>query len=197
MAEYCRECATKIFGVAEAYKHYRSACLPGETEVILCEVCGDWVELDHNGWKVSKTAAISREDIKRFDHDASRSAKAVRLTVPRRGLLKFGLWLLAVAFLTVTLQALLGGSDRKMSPAMSRVQQEKLISEQLVDPSSARFSGQFHGRREGAWCGYVNAKNRLGGYTGDQRFVALRSVGFIETAMPISEFEDIWATSCR
>lgn len=197
MAEYCRNCATKLFGASEAGMHYRGSAPFGETEVILCEGCGEFVEINHYGWKVSNKAAISLEEIKSFDQDAARSAARIRLPFSSTGLVKFGIWLLGVALLTLVLLEVLGEQGRPMSAAMIRVQQEKLISELLVDPSSARFSGQFHGVREGAWCGLVNAKSRLGVYTGNQRFVALRSVGFIESAMPPSEFESIWSASCR
>lgn len=40
------------------------------------------------------------------------------------------------------------------------------IQKQLIDPQSAQFSDEFIGLGGRAVCGFVNAKNRLGVYTG-------------------------------
>nr|WP_315467126.1 hypothetical protein [uncultured Undibacterium sp.] len=45
------------------------------------------------------------------------------------------------------------------------------VREILNDPESARFEGLFSNRKTGAVCGYVNAKNRMGGYVGRQLFI--------------------------
>jgi hypothetical protein len=50
------------------------------------------------------------------------------------------------------------------------VEAERAVKSQLIDPESAQFSGISRNSETGAYCGYVNAKNRLGGYTGDKRF---------------------------
>jgi len=42
----------KLFGEKVAAKHFRGLCKKGETYMELCEGCGDFVELDHNGWRV-------------------------------------------------------------------------------------------------------------------------------------------------
>jgi hypothetical protein len=52
VAEYCRNCAVKLFGESVAAKHFRGLCRKGDTYTELCEGCGDFVELDHNGWRV-------------------------------------------------------------------------------------------------------------------------------------------------
>lgn len=52
MAEYCRNCAVKLFGEKVASRHFRGLCRKGETYTELCEGCGGFVELDHNGWRV-------------------------------------------------------------------------------------------------------------------------------------------------
>lgn len=41
----------------------------------------------------------------------------------------------------------------------------------LNDPESAQFEGLFSNRKTGSVCGYVNAKNRMGGYVGKQLFI--------------------------
>lgn len=43
----------------------------------------------------------------------------------------------------------------------------------LFDPESAEFKDLVHSRTYDAWCGQVNAKNRLGGYVG-WKYFALR-----------------------
>lgn len=52
MAEFCRNFAVEIEGEAIASKYYRGLCKPGETYEELCEGCGGFVEIDHNGWRV-------------------------------------------------------------------------------------------------------------------------------------------------
>jgi len=62
---------------------------------------------------------------------------------------------------------------------------ESAIRAMLLDPESARFTWTYGYRRDGfqpfathkrygyATCGYVNAKNRMGGYTGQTAFVVV------------------------
>jgi hypothetical protein len=45
----------------------------------------------------------------------------------------------------------------------------KTVKAQLKDPASARFKGVKQ-TSPGHWCGWVNAKNSYGGYTGFQVF---------------------------
>ena len=75
-----------------------------------------------------------------------------------------------------------------------RVASEKEISRMLVDPSSAQFEWPS-GFMEGYWkpllgkrqtgyvsCGFVNAKNRMGGYTGRTAFVVVVNNGVVTYA---------------
>ena len=48
---------------------------------------------------------------------------------------------------------------------------KKAIAYSLIDPESARFREVFIAPNRTAVCGQVNAKNRMGGYTGFQRFM--------------------------
>src|SRR5665647_763055 len=48
---------------------------------------------------------------------------------------------------------------------------ERTIRAGLVDPDSARFDDVHFYRKSGAGCGRVNAKNRMGGYTGFTFFI--------------------------
>ncbi|MDE9465465.1 hypothetical protein [Xenorhabdus bovienii] len=68
------------------------------------------------------------------------------------------------------------------------------VKESLKDPSSAEFSGDRLGNN-GAVCGYVNAKNSLGAYTGKQRYVSNNGLNTIDDNSP--EFESIWMTNCQ
>jgi hypothetical protein len=56
---------------------------------------------------------------------------------------------------------------------------EQLVKQQLNDPKSAIFSGHFENKENGARCGYVNSKNKFGGYPGDTFFVIDRD-GIVE-----------------
>lgn len=47
---------------------------------------------------------------------------------------------------------------------------KEAVKKALVDPDSARFTGLQDGKREGDVCGFVNAKNRMGGFAGDSPF---------------------------
>ena len=51
-----------------------------------------------------------------------------------------------------------------------RAEAERAVKSQLIDPDTAQFSDIFRNPETGAYCGHVNAKNRLGGYTGNKRF---------------------------
>lgn len=48
---------------------------------------------------------------------------------------------------------------------------KKAIAYSLIDPDSAKFREIFVAPNRAAVCGQVNAKNRMGGYTGFQRFM--------------------------
>lgn len=55
-----------------------------------------------------------------------------------------------------------------VSPEMAM---KKQVVGYLVDPESARFRSIYLSPKDGVICGVVNAKNRMGGYTGDTRFM--------------------------
>lgn len=59
-----------------------------------------------------------------------------------------------------------GTFDRFLAPPF-----EQALRDHFVDPESVQIRGAFEdGVR---WCGEVNAKNRMGGYVGWSRFIAL------------------------
>ena len=45
----------------------------------------------------------------------------------------------------------------------------------LVDPDSAKFFDVYVSAQKGGACGYVNAKNKMGGYAGDRQFLVAKS----------------------
>lgn len=47
MAEYCKQCAQRIFGADTG--DFAGLCKPGETTLELCEGCGGFVEVNHEG----------------------------------------------------------------------------------------------------------------------------------------------------
>lgn len=51
------------------------------------------------------------------------------------------------------------------------VQAKKAVNSALVDPESSKFRDVEYFKGTGATCGYVNAKNRMGGYVGFTIFV--------------------------
>lgn len=57
-------------------------------------------------------------------------------------------------------------------------QAENHIRSMLIDPDSAHFE-TWYVPETGAYCGFVNARNRFGGYTGDQWFAVNDGVAII------------------
>lgn len=66
----------------------------------------------------------------------------------------------------------------------------RIVRSKLVDPDSAQF------RNQSGKCGEVNAKNRMGGYTGFKRYVVLsEELAFIEGAMDQNSFEQVYSSA--
>lgn len=53
------------------------------------------------------------------------------------------------------------------------------VRRQLLDPDSAKFYGVIVSKDTGSTCGYVNAKNRMGGYSGKSLFYVTREMDVI------------------
>lgn len=51
MADFCKQHSIEIFG--EDTKDLAGLCKPGETVINLCEGCGAYIEVDHEGNKLS------------------------------------------------------------------------------------------------------------------------------------------------
>lgn len=64
----------------------------------------------------------------------------------------------------------------------------------LNDPESARFSELNPGKQKGDVCGFVNAKNKMGGYVGDTPFFFEKTTGATGLVRPVadSDFRSLW-----
>lgn len=58
---------------------------------------------------------------------------------------------------------------------LPKVEGINTVRKAMNDPESAIFNNVTYSRESGATCGYVNAKNKLGGYTGNRSFVILKT----------------------
>ncbi|EBY9643483.1 hypothetical protein D5Q04_19915 [Salmonella enterica subsp. enterica serovar Thompson] len=67
------------------------------------------------------------------------------------------------------------------------------VKELLKDPSSAKFSGDYVGK-SGAVCGYVNAKNSFGAYSGKDRYI-YNGGAYIDDGG--KDFSSLWRKLCR
>lgn len=54
-------------------------------------------------------------------------------------------------------------------------QAETKVRKQLIDPDSAKFDEVVFNRTKGSVCGYVNSRNKFGGYTGKTMFAVSES----------------------
>jgi hypothetical protein len=57
---------------------------------------------------------------------------------------------------------------------------QEMVRNQLNDPESARFRNVFVAPDGFLVCGEINAKNRMGGYVGFRRFIAVGEHAFFE-----------------
>jgi len=71
---------------------------------------------------------------------------------------------------------------------------EASVKSSLKDPSSAMFSGGFV-TSDGAVCGYVNAKNSFGAYSGNSRYISVGGNSSIDDGS--QDFNDLWLKLCR
>lgn len=84
--------------------------------------------------------------------------------------------------------------DKDVMRASAIEAAKKAVVGRLNDPDSAKF-GKIVYRENGYVCGYVNAKNQLGGYVGEREFMA---VGVPAKAALHSDpgFEASWNKNC-
>lgn len=70
---------------------------------------------------------------------------------------------------------------------------EESVKKLLKDSSSAKFSGASIGK-QGAVCGYVNAKNSFGAYAGDSRYISISGISKIDDGS--DDFAKSWESTC-
>lgn len=79
-------------------------------------------------------------------------------------------------------------------------QMHRAVKLRLKDPDSAEFKGSAVYRASGApvVCGYVNAKNSFGGYTGWEEFIGGNGIVIMENDMKnAQEFAKSWNKLCH
>lgn len=90
-------------------------------------------------------------------------------------------------------QALKDMQAQKEHEASEKIKLAEIaVKQQLIDPESAQF------RNQNGNCGEVNSKNRVGGYTGFQRYIAtpeLKFAYFDQDHSPL--FQESWDKSCK
>jgi hypothetical protein len=69
---------------------------------------------------------------------------------------------------------------------------ERIVRAVLRDPDSARFGSSIV--RNGTVCGYVNAKNAFGGYTGPREFLARKGYALVNDGSEV--FRKEWNKRC-
>ena len=78
-----------------------------------------------------------------------------------------------------------------------------IVKGMMRDPGSVQLNDVYFTRKNylntPMVCGYVNAKDAVGGYTGFQRCLSsgLRKTTFVEEQMSYGDFEKVWRTFCR
>ena len=88
--------------------------------------------------------------------------------------------LLSVAAITTAAAAASAQATGEPSLDEFRAVYEAAIKDELKDPDSARFDWPYHFSRESngfLTCGYVNARNSYGGFTGKTPIVAVYNHG--------------------
>lgn len=74
------------------------------------------------------------------------------------------------------------------------------ITERAVDPGSVRFRNVFVVRQSSgtkAVCGEFNAKNRMGGYNGYERFISAGVGQYTYSEADVADFSTAWSTICQ
>jgi hypothetical protein len=84
------------------------------------------------------------------------------------------------------------GQDKAVAEIMEHSNARRAVRALLRDPESAVFATMVS--RNGMICGYVNAKNGFGGYTGMKEFIYRNGRATINSGQ--DSFIKIWNTKC-
>jgi hypothetical protein len=88
--------------------------------------------------------------------------------------------------------------DESVNAAKYIYHHEQRIKDQLKDRDSAEFRGVYVSKASGhpVVCGYVNAKNSFGGYSGFQRFISAGTIQVLASNMTQEEMDKTWKLLC-
>lgn len=93
-------------------------------------------------------------------------------------------WVIGVPVALFALFLVVGLTSYNSTPA-GHIGYEGRVKALLIDPDSARFSA-VEKYDSGAVCGYVNSKNRMGGFVGDRGFLQRANGGvFMDDGTPV------------
>lgn len=86
-------------------------------------------------------------------------------------------------------------ADKRLKEVQAVGLAKASVKARLKDPSSAEF-GKVVMKPSGIVCGYVNAKNAYGGYTGEKAFISMGSqeMTWLEGESP--DFATTWNKNC-
>lgn len=87
-----------------------------------------------------------------------------------------------------------------VSDAVVKAGAMSAIKERAVDPGSVRFRNVFVVRQASgtkAVCGEFNAKNRMGGYNGYERFISAGVGQYTYSEADVADFSTAWSTICQ
>lgn len=101
-----------------------------------------------------------------------------------------------------------GGSPSRRDPEIDRSIKEyswmekgkDSVREILRDPDGAKFSDVFFHKGPAGIpvaCGFVNAKNGFGGYSGRQRFISAGRADRTYLEEQVDNFSDLWMNMCQ
>lgn len=87
-----------------------------------------------------------------------------------------------------------------VSPGIQMRRDQRRLRSVLRDPDSAQFGRTYPIVRDGLpiTCGFVNAKNAFGGYTGERMWIVIAdlNVAVVETPGQEREFGELWNKYC-
>lgn len=98
----------------------------------------------------------------------------------------------ALAISSIVEQKTRGSSE--VRPSVKKELSKVSVKKLLKDPSSAQWGDIVYSNKTGAVCGFVNAKNSFGGYTGMKEFVYFAGMASINDDG--QGFEDMWNALC-
>lgn len=85
--------------------------------------------------------------------------------------------------------------DREVQISTKVLAAKAAVTKILRDPESAKF-GKVGYREPGIVCGFVNAKNGFGGYTGEKSFISLGTPELTWLEGQSKDFQRIWNERC-